>query len=82
MNIVIWLLQILLGVVFVFHATLLLRPNPARLQQGMNYILEMAAPFAASPALPKAWPASPSLLRHFWGHCTGWCRSRRQASWS
>ncbi len=40
MNIVLWVLQVVLGVFFVAHAYLLLRP-PASLQSGMNYILEM-----------------------------------------
>lgn len=42
MNIVLWVLQVVLGVFFVAHAYLLLRP-PASLQSGMNYILEMPA---------------------------------------
>src|SRR5260370_42615173 len=43
MNIALWVLQVLLGVFFVFHATLLLRPSPQRLQSGMRYVLEMPA---------------------------------------
>jgi uncharacterized membrane protein HdeD (DUF308 family) len=43
MNIVLWILQILLGIFFVFHAYLVLLPNPKRLRSGMNYILEMPA---------------------------------------
>jgi uncharacterized membrane protein YphA (DoxX/SURF4 family) len=42
MNIALWVLQVVLGIVFVLHAYLLLRP-PASLQSGMNYILEMPA---------------------------------------
>jgi uncharacterized membrane protein YphA (DoxX/SURF4 family) len=42
MNIALWVLQVVLGIVFVAHAYLLLRP-PASLQSGMNYILEMPA---------------------------------------
>lgn len=43
MNTVLWILQVLLGAFFVFHAFMLLRPNPPRLQQGMKYVLEMPA---------------------------------------
>src|SRR5260370_28706107 len=43
MNIALWVLQVLLGVFFVFRATLLLRPWPQRLQSGMRYVLEMPA---------------------------------------
>src|SRR5260370_12441630 len=43
MNIALWVLQVLLGVFFVFRATLLLRPSPERLQRGMRYVLEMPA---------------------------------------
>jgi uncharacterized membrane protein HdeD (DUF308 family) len=41
MNAVLWILQVLLGIFFVFHAFLMLRPNPARLQAGMKYVLEL-----------------------------------------
>jgi hypothetical protein len=41
MNIALWVLQVLLGIFFVFHATVLLRPSPQRLQSGMRYVLEM-----------------------------------------
>jgi uncharacterized membrane protein YphA (DoxX/SURF4 family) len=41
MNIALWILQLVVGAFFVYHMTLLLRPNPARLRQGMNWILEM-----------------------------------------
>ena len=41
MNIALWILQVLLGIFFVFHATVLLRPLPQRLQSGMRYVLEM-----------------------------------------
>ena len=37
MNVVLWILQVLLGIFFVF----MLRPNPARLQSGMKYVVEM-----------------------------------------
>ena len=43
MNIALWFLQILLGLAFVFHAYVLLRPSPERLQSGMSYVLEMPA---------------------------------------
>jgi uncharacterized membrane protein YphA (DoxX/SURF4 family) len=43
MNVALWVLQVLLGAFFVFHATLMLRPSPARLQTGMRYVLEMPA---------------------------------------
>jgi uncharacterized membrane protein YphA (DoxX/SURF4 family) len=42
MNVALWVLQVVLGIFFVVHAYLLLRP-PASLQSGMNYILEMPA---------------------------------------
>ena len=42
MNIALWVLQVVLGIFFVVHAYLMLRP-PARLQNGMNYIIEMPA---------------------------------------
>jgi uncharacterized membrane protein HdeD (DUF308 family) len=42
-NVVIWILQFLLGIFFVFHMTLMLRPSPQRLQGGMKYVLEMPA---------------------------------------
>jgi uncharacterized membrane protein YphA (DoxX/SURF4 family) len=37
MNIALWVLQVFLGVFFVFHAFVMLRPSPG----GMKYILEM-----------------------------------------
>src|SRR5713226_6514769 len=43
MNIALWVLQVLLGIFFVFHATVLLRPSPERLRSGMRYVLEMPA---------------------------------------
>src|SRR5450759_1529046 len=43
MNIALWVLQILLGLAFVFHSYVLLRPSPERLQSGMSYVLEMPA---------------------------------------
>ena len=43
MNVILWILQGLLGVFFVFHAYIMLRPSPERLQSGMKYILEMPA---------------------------------------
>ena len=39
MNIALWVLQVLLGVFFVFHSFVMLRPSPG----GMKYILEMPA---------------------------------------
>ena len=44
MNIALWILQVLLGAFFIYHMTLLLRPNVERLRQGMNWVLEMPAP--------------------------------------
>jgi VIT1/CCC1 family predicted Fe2+/Mn2+ transporter len=41
MNIALWVLQVLLGLAFVFHSYLMLRPSPERLQSGMKYVLEM-----------------------------------------
>jgi hypothetical protein len=41
MNVILWILQVVLGVFFVFHAFLLLWPSPQRLQSGMKYVLEM-----------------------------------------
>src|SRR5260370_24176164 len=43
MNVALWILQVLLGIFFVFHASILLRPSPQRLQSGMRYVLEMPA---------------------------------------
>ncbi len=43
MNIALWILQVLVGGFFIWHMTLLPRPNPERLQQGMNWVLEMRA---------------------------------------
>ena len=43
MNIVLWILQVLVGAFFIWHMTVLLRPNPERLRQGMNWVLEMPA---------------------------------------
>src|SRR5450759_716147 len=43
MNIALWVLQVLLSLAFVFHANLMLRPSPERLQSGMKYVLEMPA---------------------------------------
>jgi hypothetical protein len=40
MNVALWVLQVLLGVFFVFHAFVMLRPSPG----GMKYILEMSTP--------------------------------------
>ncbi len=37
MNIALWVLQVLLGLFFVFHAFVMLRPSPG----GMKYIVEM-----------------------------------------
>jgi uncharacterized membrane protein HdeD (DUF308 family) len=36
MNVALWVLQVLLGIFFVFHSYVLLRP-PQRLQSGMSY---------------------------------------------
>ena len=41
MNVALWILQVLLGAFFVFHAFIMLRPSPERLQSGMKYVLEM-----------------------------------------
>jgi uncharacterized membrane protein YphA (DoxX/SURF4 family) len=41
MNIALWILQVVVGAFFVYHAILLLRPNPERLRQRMRYVLEM-----------------------------------------
>ncbi len=43
MTVVLWTLQVLLAVFFIFHAYIMLRPSPQRLQRGMKYILEMPA---------------------------------------
>jgi len=42
MNIALWIVQILLGLAFVFHAYVLLRPSPERLRSGMSYVLDMS----------------------------------------
>jgi hypothetical protein len=41
MNIALWILQVLVGAFFVYHMTLLLRPNPERLRPRMKWMLEM-----------------------------------------
>jgi uncharacterized membrane protein YphA (DoxX/SURF4 family) len=41
MNIALWVLQVLLGLIFVFHSYMMLRPSPERLRSGMSYVLEM-----------------------------------------
>lgn len=41
MNIALWVLQVLLGLVFGFHSYFRLRPSPERMQSGMSYVLEM-----------------------------------------
>ncbi len=43
MNVALWILQGLLALFFVFHAYIMLRSSPPRLQGGMKYILEMPA---------------------------------------
>jgi len=40
MNVALWVLQVLLGLFFLFHAFVMLRPSP----RGMKYILEMSPP--------------------------------------
>ena len=42
MNLGLWVLQVLLGLFFVFHSYLMLRP-PQMVQSGMKYVLEMPA---------------------------------------
>ncbi len=42
MNIGLWVLQVFLGFVFVFHSYLMLRP-PQMVRSGMKYVLEMPA---------------------------------------
>jgi hypothetical protein len=37
MNIALWVLQVFLGIFFVFHSFVMLRPSPG----GMKYIVEM-----------------------------------------
>lgn len=56
MNIALWVLQVVLGIFFVVHAYLLLRP-PASLQSGMNYILEMPAGLRRFAAIAEDWRA-------------------------
>jgi uncharacterized membrane protein YphA (DoxX/SURF4 family) len=41
MNTALWILQILLGLFFVYHSTLLLRASPERSQGGMRWMVEM-----------------------------------------
>jgi uncharacterized membrane protein len=43
MNIILWIMQIVVGLMFLGHAFLMIRPSPQRLQSGMKYILEMPA---------------------------------------
>jgi hypothetical protein len=44
MNVIAWILQILLAVVFAFHSRLMLFP-PAELQPGMDYIMAIPTRF-------------------------------------
>ena len=41
MNVVLWILQILLGAFFVWHSTVLLRPSPSLRDGAMRWVLEM-----------------------------------------
>jgi uncharacterized membrane protein YphA (DoxX/SURF4 family) len=41
MNIVLWVLQVLLGLAFVFHSFVMLRPSPEKPQGGKKYVAEM-----------------------------------------
>src|SRR5262245_23269561 len=41
MNVALWILQILLGVFFVWHSSVLLRPSPALRDGRMRWVLEM-----------------------------------------
>lgn len=44
MEIVAWVLQVLLGLLFVYHAYILLAPNPEQLRQrGMTWVIEIPA---------------------------------------
>jgi hypothetical protein len=57
MNIGLWVLQVLLGLFFIFHSYLMLRP-PQMVQSGMKYVLEMPAALASSRASRRDWRAS------------------------
>jgi uncharacterized membrane protein YphA (DoxX/SURF4 family) len=67
MNIALWVLQVLLAFFFIFHAFLLFRPSPERLQSGMKYILEMGASLrmfaAVAEGLAGICLVLPALLR-------------------
>lgn len=41
MNLALWILQVLLGLFFIWHSTVLLRPSPALKARGMGWVLEM-----------------------------------------
>ena len=41
MNVALWILQIVLGLFFVYHMILLLRASPERAQRGMRWMVEM-----------------------------------------
>jgi hypothetical protein len=43
MNVVLWILQVLLGVFFAWHSTVLLRPSPALRARGMGWVLDMSS---------------------------------------
>jgi hypothetical protein len=43
MNVVLWILQVLLGAFFVFHSTLLLRPTPQLKERGMDWVFALPA---------------------------------------
>ena len=66
MNVVLWILQVLLGFFFVFHSYLMLRP-PAHLQAGMRYVTEMPAGLRMFSGIAEGWAGLalifPPLLR-------------------
>jgi hypothetical protein len=51
MRAALWVVQLLLAVVFVFHANLMLWPSPQRLRGGMRYVLETPAALGIFPGL-------------------------------
>ncbi|HEV1998715.1 MAG TPA: hypothetical protein VGR61_11375 [Candidatus Dormibacteraeota bacterium] len=82
MNVFIWVMEILVGVFFAFYGTLLLRPDPARLQSGMSYILEMASPLRIFSGAAEGLAGIASSSRPSRAPRLGWCRSPRPAAWS
>ena len=69
MNVVLWILQVLLGAFFVFHSTILLMPSPQLAQRGMAYVMALPVPLrifaATAEGLAGIALVLPALFRVF-----------------